>query len=298
MSTLPYVITILVTNGDPDRVRVVEKSNWTGRGVMFARADLGAAREQGLDSPGIYMLLGDDPDEQYDQQIYVGQGDNIGKRLKQHQSDDGKDFWDTTLVFLSGNQSLNRAHVSYLEAELIRLANSAKRARLANGNQPSVPHLPPTDHAVAAGFLDEMRAILPALGVDAFETPDSKPATSTTGSAIRYLLDARGARGEGEERSDGFLVFEGATARHEETPSMKSSGSNRLRNRLIASGQLADESTHYHLTSDTLFKTPSAAAMTLMGGHANGRIEWRDANGVTLKEHQIANAEDPSTNPT
>jgi hypothetical protein len=111
VSTLPYVITILVTSGDPDGVRVVEKSNWTGRGVMFARADLGAAREQGLDSPGIYMLLGDDPDEQYDQQIYVGQGDNIGKRLKQHQSDDGKDFWDTTLVFLSGNQSLNRAHV-------------------------------------------------------------------------------------------------------------------------------------------------------------------------------------------
>ena len=42
MSTLPYVITILVTSGDPDGVRVVEKSNWTGRGVMFARADLGA----------------------------------------------------------------------------------------------------------------------------------------------------------------------------------------------------------------------------------------------------------------
>jgi len=151
--SLPYVISILVTSGDPDGVRVIEKSNWTGRGVMFARADLAAAVEQGLDSPGIYMLLGDDPDEQYDRQIYVGQGDNIAKRLQQHQRDDSKDFWDTTLVFLSGNQSLNRAHVSFLEAELIRLANSANRARLANGNQPSIPHLPPTDHEVAAGFV-------------------------------------------------------------------------------------------------------------------------------------------------
>jgi len=297
MSTLPYVITILVTNGDPDGVRVVEKSNWTGRGVMFARADLGAALEQGLDSPGVYLRLGDDPDEQYDRQIYVGQGDNIGKRLKQHQSDDGKDFWDTTLVFLSGNQSLNRAHVSYLEAELIRLANSANRARIANGNQPSIPHLPPTDHAVAAGFLDEMRAILPALGVDAFETPEATVQTGN-GDTVRYLLNAREATGEGEERSDGFLIFAGAIARYEETPSMKSSGSNRLRNRLIVSGRLVDEATHYRLNEDTLFKTPSAAAMTLVGGHVNGRTEWRDEHGVTLKDHQIANAGDPSTDPT
>ena len=43
MSTLSYVITILVTSGDPEGVWVVEKSNWTGRCVKFARADQGAA---------------------------------------------------------------------------------------------------------------------------------------------------------------------------------------------------------------------------------------------------------------
>ena len=289
----PYVITILVTSGDPDGVRVIEKSNWTGRGVMFARADLATAVEQGLDSPGVYMLLGDDPDEQYDRQIYVGQGDNIAKRLQQHQRDDGKDFWDTTLVFLSGNQSLNRAHVSFLEAELIRLANSAKRARVTNGNQPSIPHLPPTDHAVAAGFLDEMRAIFPIVGVDAFETPDTKPSTGT--AAIRYFLSSRGGTGEGEERSDGFLVHAGAIARHDVTPSLEASGSIRIRDRLIASGRLVDEGSHYRLAEDTLFRTPSAAALVLVGEHVNGRVEWKDANGVTLKDHQIAMADFANT---
>ena len=280
----PYVISILVTAGDPDGVRVVEKSNWTGRGVMFARADLGVAQEQGLSSPGVYVLLGDDADEEYDRQIYVGQGDDVGKRLQQHQRDDNKDFWDTTIVFLSGNQSLNRAHVSFLEAELIRLARTADRARLANGNQPSVPHMPAADHAVAAGFLDEMRAIFPVLGVDAFEAPE--PVSSKRSDSIRFFLDGRNGKGEGEERSDGFLVFAGAIARLDETPSLAASG-NRLRGRLVASGRLVQDGDHYVLTDDTLFKTPSAAALVLTGAHINGRENWRDADGVNLKEHQI-----------
>lgn len=221
---------------------------------------------------------------EYDRHIYVGQGDDVGKRLQQHQRDDNKDFWDTTIVFLSGNHSLHRVHVSFLEAELIRLARTADRARLANGNQPSVPHMPAADHAVAAGFLDEMRAIFPVLGVDAFEAPE--PVSSMRSDSIRFFLDGRNGNGEGEERLDGFLVFAGAIARLDETPSLAASG-NRLRGRLVASGRLVQDGDHYVLTDDTLFKTPSAAALVLTGAHINGRESWRDADGVTLKEHQI-----------
>ncbi len=144
---MPYVITILVTSGEPDGLRVVEKSNWTGRGLVFARSDLAEAIEAGLSSPGVYVLLGDDPDEGFESQIYVGQGENVGKRLKQHQGDDGKEFWNETVVFVSGNESLNRAHISHLESSLIRLASEAKRARLVNGNQPAIPRMALTDVA-------------------------------------------------------------------------------------------------------------------------------------------------------
>lgn len=283
---LPYVIQILVTAGDPDGVRVVEKSNWTGKGIVFARSDLAVAQGEGLGSPGVYILMGDDPDEEFEQRIYVGQGDDVGRRLKQHQSDDNKEFWETTIVFLSGNQSLNRAHVSFLEAEMIRLANDAARVAVANGNQPGTPHLPAADHAVAAGFLEEMRAILPVLGLDAFESIVSTPSTE---GRTRYYLDSRGGKGEGEERSDGFLVFAGATARLEQTPSLAKHG-NKTRERLIATGRLKDVGKHYELTEDTLFRTPSAAAGTLIGGHVNGREAWKDGTGVTLKQRQIEEA--------
>jgi hypothetical protein len=49
------------------------------------------------------------------------------------------------------------------------------------------------------------------------------------------------------------------------------------------------------LTEDTLFRTPSAAALVLTGAHVNGRIEWVDADGVTLKSHQIRSAESTAT---
>lgn len=40
------------------------------------------------------------------------------------------------------------------------------------------------------------------------------------------------------------------------------------------------------LTQDYEFSSPSQAAAMLLARSANGRTEWKDAKGVTLKEHQ------------
>ena len=58
--TSPYVLTIRVVSGDPNGVRVVGKSNWTGRGLTFSRSDLKGALDKGLASPGVYRLFGNE----------------------------------------------------------------------------------------------------------------------------------------------------------------------------------------------------------------------------------------------
>lgn len=68
---------------------------------------------------------------------------------------------------------------------------------------------------------------------------------------------------------------------------------NRLPERLIASGRLVRQADCYLLKEDTMFRTPSAAALVLTGVHINGRIEWSDADGTTLKAYQIRWAEGP-----
>lgn len=283
--SLPYVITILVTSGDPDGVRVVEKSNWSGLGVVFARTDLGTARSEGIGSPGVYVLLGADPDAAFEGIVYVGEGEDVGSRLASHQRDDAKEFWTSTVVFTSKDSALNKAHIRYLEARLIDLAQEARRVRLANSTRPTLPPMSAADRAEAEGFLDAMLAIFPVLGVSAFDKPLAGVVESR-----RYFLRGPDASGVGEDRSDGFLVLAGSTARVEETSSL-SDPFRRLRARLVETGVMVLDNGVYRMTEDHLFNSPSTAAMTLLSRNANGRTEWKDAEGTTLKAHQTAAAE-------
>lgn len=283
--TLPYVITILVATGDPDGVRVVEKSNWSGQGLVFSRSDLSTAAHRGLSSPGVYVLLGDDPSGEFEGTAHVGEGEDIAKRLASHQRDDTKEFWTTTVVFTSKDTALNKAHIRHLESRLIGLGHDVRRVRITNSTRPAVPPMSAADLAEAEGFLAEMLAIFPVLGVSAFDKPVARQV-----GAVRYFLSGPDARGEGEDRSDGFLVFAGATARVEETNSL-SDPFRRMRARLLATGVLAGDGAVYRLTEDYVFKSPSTAAMTLLSRNANGRTEWKDSAGVSLKEHQALEAD-------
>jgi hypothetical protein len=59
-----------------------------------------------------------------------------------------------------------------------------------------------------------------------------------------------------------------------------------LREKLIASGVLSQEGKCYQFTQDYSFSSPSTAAAVVMGRGANGRIEWKDKSGRTLKAIQ------------
>lgn len=89
----PFTIRIYVPDGDPDGVRVIDRMNWTGRGVAFPRDvwDRAMSRPE-LSKPGVYILVGRvESDEEDDLPLlYVGQTDELLNRLNQHQKD--KDF--------------------------------------------------------------------------------------------------------------------------------------------------------------------------------------------------------------
>ena len=48
---------------------------------------------------------------------------------------------------------------------------------------------------------------------------------------------------------------------------------------------------HYLLLQDYPFGSPSTAASAFLGRSANGRTEWKDADGKTLKEIQEADSD-------
>ena len=55
---------------------------------------------------------------------------------------------------------------------------------------------------------------------------------------------------------------------------------------LLAQGVMVAAGTFYRFTRDFDLSSPSTAAGVLLGRTANGRIEWKDAAGKTLREIQ------------
>ena len=51
-------------------------------------------------------------------------------------------------------------------------------------------------------------------------------------------------------------------------------------------GVLAMEGDHLVFTQDYVFGSPSTAAAVCMARNANGRVEWKDAQGRSLREMQ------------
>lgn len=285
MST-PFSLRIFVADGDPDGLRIVERFNASARAVVFPRALLPQVKARPeLQQTGVYLLLGPRPDGE-GELLYVGEGDPILPRLQDHQSK--KDFWTRAIGFVAVGGLLNKAHVQFLEARLIALARVAKRVPLDNGNFPGEPTLSEADRADMEVFLSHMLGMLPVLGVHAFE---SAPAVAAKASPV-LSCKGKGVLASGYEASQGFVVKSGSQAVAESVPSMQQHvrGMFDLRQELVANGVLALADGLYRFTQDYSFSSPSTAAAVVLGRSANGRIEWKDAQGRTLKALQEAEA--------
>ena len=275
------LIRLFLAEGVPNGLWLVEKSNWTGVGVMCPRSSYPQARSRDeLARPGVYVLVGPSESIAGRTRIYVGEADVLSKRLDQHLKDKG--FWTRAIAFTSKDQNLNKAHVRYLESRLIRVANEAGRVEVENGNAPTVPSLSESEAAEMDAFLDEMLSVYPVLDLRAFDRVE-------TGDAHAIRLYARGpsAKAEREPTPEGFVVFSGSTARANEVPSATSFVTG-LRAQLIADGVIAGDGPSLQFTRDYLFSSSSAAASAVLARNANGRTEWKDAQGRTLHEIETA----------
>ena len=281
MST-PFSLRIFVADGDPDGLRVVERSNWIGKALIFPRALLPKVKQRDeLGQTGVYLLLGPRDDGE-GEKLYIGEGDPIRPRLESHYAQ--KDFWTRAVCFVAAPGQLNKAHVQFLEANLVRLAKAAKRMPLDNGNAPTEPTLSEADRADMLVFLANMLGMLPVLGVQAFEQAPPPAASAAT----LLTCKGKGVLATGYESSQGFVVKAGSHAVLDAVPSMQQHvrGMFELRQELIGNGVLAVEGGGYRFSQDYVFTSPSTAAAVVLGRSANGRIEWKDAQGRTLKELQ------------
>ncbi|MFI0162715.1 GIY-YIG nuclease family protein [Streptomyces albidoflavus] len=246
------------------------------------------------------MLVGSDPQGVRPTRIYIGEGEEVRSRIDSHAIE--KDFWSSGFVLSTKDDSLNKAHIRYLEARLIAMARAARIAAVDNATSPrAAGRLSEPESSDMEAYLDEALVLLPLLGVSAFEIYDAPEASaeawvSTADRAQitgrRYQLKTHLAEAEGYSDARGFAVPAGALARRE--TKVMHPGYLRLRKELIEEGVLVEENdAQYRLSRTFIFDSPSAAASVLAGASRNGRDVWKDDHGRTFKENEEAAAASP-----
>jgi hypothetical protein len=139
-------------------------------------------------------------------------------------------------------------------------------------------------------FLHNILGMLPVLGIHAFE---QSPLMAAKGETPVLTCQGRGITATGHDTPQGFVVQLGSFAAGDEVPSLHKHFPNvcEARADLLKSGVLVTEDNRLRFTQDYTFNSPSLASSVVMGRSSNGRTDWKDASGRTLKQLQEAQAE-------
>lgn len=225
-------IKIFLIDGDPNGRMSCELSNWSGKAYKIPRIKIKDCTDRGdLISTGVYLLFG--KDEEGKEIVYIGEAESILKRLNQQLNQ--KDFWNEAIVFISKDENLNKAHIKYLENRLHDIAKAANRYKVDNSIIPTQSAISEPDRAEMEEFIENIKMLVNTLGHKVF---DEKREFKVKQKQETFFIKAtRGADGQGEPTSDGFVVFKASKAAANIVNSMTPSFVN-YRQKLINEGVL------------------------------------------------------------
>ena len=217
---------------------------------------------------GLYFLFSDSA-------MYVGSDQDV---LKKIQTGHSYADWKETILILSNNGSFTEKNTSYLWAELCKSALQGKY-KVINDYIPAQPILPDAERDNLETILQMIGALLYTFGRDLFDAKVKvAPPPPPPSLDLFYIKKKGGADARGCWEDGSITVLAGSQIRPTETDDCSESIRG-WRRKLMASGIVRD----FKFTQDHRFKTPSRAAVVILGCSSNGWDEWKDKDGKTLK---------------
>lgn len=264
-------------------------ANWTGVAYKIPRTELDKCKERDdLKQSGVYFLFGvtDDTGKGV---VYIGQagarknGEGILNRLLEHKRNPEKDYWTEAVVFTTSNNSFGPTEISYLENRFCNLAILANRYDVKNSNDPTPGNITEEKECEMEEFIDNAKVIMGTLGHKLFEPVNKEtPETNSTeqDDAVKLFLKItkKGVgtvTAEGYQSPEGFVVLKGSHISPEDDDTIFPAIRTRRKEVKV--------DTEWVLQEDVLCRSPSFAAMLVIGKHANGLTSWKTKDGRTLK---------------
>lgn len=278
MNPTPKTIQIFLPGGAPQGIRVAEITTRIVQLIEVPRSLLpDFLKMPEGNQVALYFLFGEAEDGT-EQKVYIGQTGDLRARLTAHNKE--KEFWERALVLISRTNSLTQTHALFLEWHCLQATRNAGRYAAENGNGGSQPYTPPPLEADCLEIFETGQVLLATLGYPIFEAL-AKPVLSSQPDET-FFCTASKTKGRGLYTEEGFVVLKGSVGRRENVASIIGTPAERLRARLMESRVMREEGKTVVFEKDYLFRSPSMAALALLGRTANGWMEWKTQNGRTL----------------
>lgn len=273
----PQTIQIFLPTGSPTGVKEAELTSRLIKTLYFPRTafDKAALRDM-AQYTGLYFLFGED--EQGNEMVYIGEGENCWERIKDHQRK--KEFWTDCIIAATKTNDYNKTDAKYLEHYCLKIAKKVGRYKFANDKASSLPSI---SESRLADLLDNFETIKILVGTLGFPLFEDQRGSDKIVEEERYHCKGKAARAQAIITDEGVLVLKGSTANLNET-STAGNWIIGMRKKLIDREVLVAKGKVWEFTKDELFKSPSAAAGAVLARRANGWIEWKDKSGRTLDE--------------
>ncbi len=270
-------IELFLVNGVADSTITAELSNWNGKAIKIPRSEVQACDREDVTGAGVYFLFCKEDDGA--DSVYIGEAENVLDRLRQHlrdyQAEKEDYYWNAAVIFVG--RDLNKALIRYLEDRLVKIARECGRYKVLTKNTYSKTVMKESQIATMEEFLDNIKTLIGSLNYNVL-MPIPKANEST-----KYLFcKGSGGNAKGFISSGGLTVLKGSVVSEKTVPSLETRGRTYflLRQKLEAEEIIKDRI----FQQDYEFNAPSAASAVVMGHTSNGNVDWKDENGVKLKD--------------
>lgn len=267
-------------------------SNWTGVIYKIPRIQLADLKlRDEMKQSGIYFLFGRDEEKQKDI-TYIGQattrknGEVVLLRVQEHTRDSHADYFNDVIILTTQNNSFGPTEISYLENKFTQLAKESGRFIVKNSNDPNPGNVTEEKESELDEIVENTLMIVGTLGYRVFVPMTKKSEKDLPDDQSSYLYLKRKSKKSNkviearcERTSEGFVVLEGSQIEVIDSNVIPAS-LQKLRKELIDTNVIKDGI----LQEKQLFSSPSYAAAFVIGMNTNGRMDWKDKDGKTLKE--------------
>ncbi|OQR14159.1 hypothetical protein B6U43_06345 [Ligilactobacillus salivarius] len=283
-------ITVYLMDGDANQRYQVTLDNWNIVAFKIPYEMVSQSsnlNDLSLHTAGIYFLFGYQGSKNF---VYVGEAEDVYRRLTQHTPEKDKFIWDTAVVFIAtGYGVLDKAKIKYLENRLYSIIKSENSYNLWNKNKPTKSKISKPSEDSMESAIDKIKLVIPVLGYTPFNKRKyrSRKLVEKTVSSPEvddkkiFYINQNGVEAKCILDSNGkFVLLSGSQISFNIGTSFKK----KLREKrieMIKKGDIIDNI----IQCDIYFDSATAIASFVVGYSINGKLTLKTKDGQTLAKY-------------